>query len=125
MWFRKQKIRPPEQWTAPVIRFVGEQDGVAERKLKEEFSALFEQNASVRKAYLARVIYEDGSNQHVALCLAAPTDNQLNRAIGKIFGQMFNTKQHLDIFFLRDVNQESELSCVCRPFFEAETNDGV
>jgi len=119
MWFRKPKARPPEHWTAPQIRFIGEQDGASEKDLKLSLIELFRNYPALERAYLARVQYEDADAIHVALCLAGPTDHNIERAAGQVFARTFRSDCHLDIFFLQSPSQEEELAQVCRPFFVA------
>ena len=55
-----------EKLTIFKVEFVGEQDGPPERELKLRLVMLFENEPSVRRAYLARVRYENASTTDVA-----------------------------------------------------------
>jgi len=110
--------RPMQETERGGIRFLGEQDGVPERELKERLSILFSENGIVHRAYLARVKYGDGT-EAVALCLCSrygPIKNTID-SVGSIFAEMFGPREHLDIVVL-DESQEAELATSCSPFFE-------
>jgi hypothetical protein len=81
---------------------------------------LFKERDYVKSAYLARVAYNDDVDQfNVALCIRSECeDNQdLRKAVGDIFADTFNTKEHLDIMFI-EKKQEEELMRVCPVFYE-------
>lgn len=112
------KNKPPqEMWTAPP-RFVGEQEGPAERELKEKLVELFGRLRLVRTGYLARLTYGDAESVSVALCVRSQLGQSRMFAdhVSNIFGSMFGTHEHLDIIWLTP-EQETELAKVCRPFF--------
>jgi len=109
--WRKRKARRHVERS---IRFVGEQDGEPERLLKNALTAQFSGDATVTRAYLSRVEYEDGA--HVALCLAAPEDASLVERIGRCFASIFARQEHVDIVFVSPA-QEMELQRVCTPFY--------
>lgn len=44
-----------------VIRFICEQDGIPERKLKEGLFHLFNKSSDINRAYLARVAYDNAT----------------------------------------------------------------
>jgi hypothetical protein len=117
MW-RKRRPRAGS-FVAKAIRFVGEQDGVPERELKERVAPLLVGSGAVERAYLARVAYGSSSPEVVALCLRAtrPEDALLGE-IGVVFASMFGRDQHLDMLFI-DGDQDRELARVCPPFYKA------
>jgi SseB protein C-terminal domain len=117
-WFNPKSKKHPEEIQVPQIRFFGEQDGVPERELKSRLAEFFERDQSVRKAYLARVGYDEHSPVAVALCLRTQfgPDRGVAEKVGKIFATMFGAHEHLDIMFLGN-EEESELAKVCPPFF--------
>jgi hypothetical protein len=105
------------------LRFIGEQDGLPERELKARLTVFFRRNRSVKRAYLAKVMYGSAEPANVALCLCKGLgpDDTLAHKVGSIFSSMFGTDAHMDIVFVNDA-QESALSRVCPPFFiEPET----
>ena len=118
MFGKRPRRRPTETLSAPVIRFVGEQDGPPERELKQQLVAVFKNNPSVQHAYLAQVVYADASDISVCLCIKPDCgdDPALVKEIGEVFAVIFRTEEHLDILFIRD-DQEAELKQVCEPFY--------
>jgi len=97
-------------------RFLGEQDGAEERKLKAALMPLFP-NLGVNRAYLVRLKYGLFSSG-VALCLqtmqgAAP-EERIVQEIDSVFSRVF--PGHLDIMFLND-SRERDVAAVCPPFF--------
>jgi len=62
-------MKNPEKIQVPKLRFLGEQDGVPERELKDRLVKFFQCDQSILTAYLARVAYTDPSPLVVALCL--------------------------------------------------------
>lgn len=112
--------RPPEEFSAPTIRFIGEQDGPPERELKSHLAKLLSSEQSVHRAYLARLQYGDATSWDVALCIAAANPNvpEVNGRVGRLFAGIFRRDVHLDVLYLTS-GQESQLSAVCRPFFSA------
>jgi hypothetical protein len=112
--------RPAEEFTAPTIRFVGEQDGPPERDLKAHIADLLRNELEVDRAYLARVQYDDTPSWSVAPCLAAtkPDIPTINERIGRLFAAIFANDMHLDILYLSTA-QEEELTKVCTSFYEA------
>jgi hypothetical protein len=100
------------------IRFLGSQEGHSERRFMEAVAEIL--RGTVERAYLARVEYRDNAPSAVALCLRSTgSQESLVESISAIFSRMFGREQHLDIMFLTE-DQEHELACVCRPFFESE-----
>ena len=121
LFSRKPKApRPPETITQPRIDFVGEQAGPVEDSLKARFRQMFTEFSNVRSAYLARLSYGEASGLSVGLCIRSTSgiDQSLQKRLGQIFTETFNSKEHLDILFIRD-DHEQELKRVCRAFYEA------
>jgi hypothetical protein len=107
------------QFSVPEITFLGEQDGPAERRLKEAFAVLLHLDATVTRAYLARVIY-DGRTSGVMLGLLTDDEEEspkLAAQLGKAFAALFNTRDHLDIVFLSG-ELDAEISHACPPFYD-------
>ncbi|THD51038.1 MAG: hypothetical protein E8A46_16715 [Bradyrhizobium sp.] len=107
------------QFSVPDITFLGEQDGPAEQRLKEALAVLLRLDATVTRAYLARVIY-DGSTSGVMLGLLTDDEEEspkLAEQLGKAFAVLFNTEDHLDIVFLSG-ELDAEISDACPPFYD-------
>ena len=107
------------QFTTPEVTFLGEQDGPAERRLKEALSVLLGLGATVTRAYLARVRYDDKTN---GVMLGLLTEDERNSEkvagqMGRTFEALFNTKTHLDIMFLDD-ERDAEIRKACAPFYD-------
>ena len=119
-WFKRTSRKSPQEIQVPQVRFLGEQSGPPERKLKEKLTEFFWLDKKVKTAYLASVIYDDQFSIGVALCLIteAGPDRDLVEKIGRIFAAIFGRHEHLDIIFLSD-GQESELIKVCPPFWKS------
>jgi len=120
-WFKNKTSRSPERLTPHVVRFTGEQDGPAERDLKDRFVALLRGEPIVQRAYLACAEHGDVSGVHITLCLKCfprTEDASLLPKLAGIFGSMFSSQEHLDIRFLEDI-EERELRSVCVPFYES------
>ena len=122
MWFKK---KPTAQIVVPKVQFLGEQDGPPERELKLKLQAVLAKEPSVESAYLARVAYGDDSLPNgVALGVVA-TDNRRDEkiatAILKVFGQMYNKSQYLDVVFLSPEKQK-EIAAVCKTFYSKSQN---
>jgi hypothetical protein len=115
-----ESLRLPQQLTVRVIKFVGEQDGSAERDLKARLVELFHCEPTVRSAYLARTDYRDATGVHVALCIKSSVGEYvlLKRKVVDIFSAMFGSHEHLDVLFIRG-DQEEELQQVCAAFYRA------
>lgn len=121
-WFNNKSSRSPQRLTPRIVTFTGEQDGPAERDLKGSFVELFRDEPRVEDAYLARVEHGDGSGIHVTLCLKCLRAEEVPSLLPKvadIFGKMFGAHEHLDIRFLREV-EEHELRSVCTPFYSSK-----
>jgi hypothetical protein len=108
-----------DEFATPDITFLGEQDGPAERRLKEALAVVLGLDGSVTRAYLARVRH-DGNTSGVMLALLTDDEQDSAKLVaqaGKIFAALFNTKAHLDIIFLSDA-KDADIRKVCRPFFD-------
>jgi SseB protein C-terminal domain len=104
------------------VTFLGEQDGPAERRLKEALAVLLGLGASVTRAYLARVVYDDKTSG-VMLGLLTDDDRDCEKLagqIGKTVAALFNTRADLDIVFLSD-ERDAEIRKACRPFYDRNT----
>src|SRR4029078_497932 len=123
-WPFKQSQRRPEKWYAPQLRFVGEQDGPAERVLKSELIPLLSAQPHVQRAYLTRVVFKDPQIVEVVLAIRSynQPDEQLIRLLGKVFAKTSSSENHLDIMFITS-EQEKEACAVCRPFYQVASID--
>ncbi len=106
--------------TVGVVHFVGEQDGSTERELKDKLTPIFRNNGAVKKAYLARVRFDDKPTVVVCLCICFQGEHkhEIVSSVGQVFSNLFSVREHLDTIFLNDL-QENELAVVCKPFFSA------
>lgn len=113
-----RSARSPETVHAQEIRFIGEQDGIPERTLKENLRNLFASDERVWKAYLARIDFGPGTPIGVTLCLRTVMgpDIELVARVGKLFAPLFRGREALDILFV-DGEQENDLTSVCKPFY--------
>jgi len=121
-WFKSKPSRSPQRLAPRVVTFIGEQDGPAERDLKDRFVEVLSGEPIVKRAYLACAEHGDGSGVHITLCLKCSPrseDVSLLPKLAGIFGSMFNSQEHLDIRFLED-NEEHDLRSVCVPFYESK-----
>lgn len=100
------------------LRFVGEQDGPAERRLKEGLRQMFDSKGNVQVAYLSIAEYGD-KTRNVVLCLRSRREDEADLVgeVGRIFASIFNSQVHLDVYFIEGA-RESEIRAVCRPFYE-------
>jgi hypothetical protein len=108
------KVRPA------FIRFLHEQDGPRERKLKDVLIQFFEAEKVIHKAFLARLDIGDSAGITVGLCLKAsplPDESFVDR-VEKLFLDVLGEGGFLHVLFLRD-DQEAELMRVCKPFYES------
>ena len=108
-----------DHFFASKIKFLGEQDGVPERKLKARLADLFSSISSVTRAYLVRIDYGGPEEFNVALCIRIEAElfDDIDMKINKVFADIFRTDEHLDILLLTE-NREIALSKVCRPFYQ-------
>jgi hypothetical protein len=107
------------QFSTTDVTFVGEQDGAHEQRLKEAITVLLDLNASVARAYLARVRYDDGTTSSVLLGLFrhdGQENGKLALQMDRTFGALFNTKAHLAVVFLDDAS-EARIRENCEPFY--------
>ena len=114
-----REVQLLHRFTTPEVTFLGEQDGPAERRLKEALSVLLGLGATVTRAYLARVRYDDKTS---GVMLGLLTDDERNSEkvagqMGRTFEALFNTKTHLDIMFLDD-ERDAEIRKACAPFYD-------
>lgn len=100
------------------IRFICEQDGQPEQRLKRELSDLFVRDKKVSIAYLVRIGFDVSDEYLVALCLRVDSGRKLRRVkkVAKVFSKIFGADQHLEIMFL-DESTETRLQQVCSPFY--------
>ena len=98
--------------------FVGEQDGVPERELKDRFSEFITAAGVHCRAYLARVEYGSLQGLNVALCVSVQSGDiqVIKSGVARIFREMFRTNEHLDVIVLSE-SQEHELKAVASRFF--------
>jgi hypothetical protein len=107
------------QLTAPDVTFIGEPDGASEQRLKEAISVLLDLNATVARAYLARVRYDDGTTSSILLGLLTHDKRESGKLalqMDRTFGALFNTEAHLDVMFLDDEG-EAKIRKSCPPFY--------
>lgn len=108
-----------DSFATPDITFLGEQDGPAERRLKEALAVVLGLNLTVTRAYLARVRY-DGKSDGVMLGLLTTNEQDCEKLagqVGRTFAALFNAKTSLDIIFL-NAEQDREIRKVCPAFYE-------
>jgi hypothetical protein len=100
------------------IYFLAEQDGPAERKLKDQLVSLFRAQASVKSAYLAKIHFADPKSFTVCRCIEAVggPDKKIVEKAAAVFKSLAPSTAHLDIIF-PSADQPVERSKVCKPFF--------
>jgi hypothetical protein len=120
VWFKSKPPQPPQKLTPPTTKFIGEQDGAAERDLKARFGELLRHEPMVERAYLARAEHRDGTGVHVTLAIkrSCGADPSLIPKLASIFTGIFGSHEHLDMMFVRE-DQEQQLRSVCRPLYRA------
>ena len=108
------------------VIFLREQDGPVERSLKDQIATSLAKNIEVKKAYLVRVRYGDDRNESVALCLKGgdPSAHEIVEKVGRLFNDMFNQTQRLDIIFLTEA-QELELRPIAHPFYGTDQDGNL
>jgi hypothetical protein len=107
-----------DEFTTPDITFLGEQDGPAERRLKEALGVVLGLDRTVIRAYLARVLH-DGRTSGVMLALLTNEEEdseKLAAQAGRTFAALFITRENLDIIFLSE-DKDAEIRKVCPPFY--------
>jgi len=117
------RVRLLQQFSASHITVIGDQDGAHEQRLKEAISVLLDLNATVTRAYLARVSYDDGTTASVLLGLLTHDKKECGKLalqMDRAFGALFNTEAHLDVVFLDDEG-ETRIRKSCRPFYSYRT----
>jgi hypothetical protein len=100
------------------IRFLGEQNGAAEDRLKRDISDFFRQQSGALRAYLVQM--QPGADDwSVALCIAGGRNDQAHivQSVSSIFAAAFRSDNHLDIMFV-ERDTEDKIRRVCPPFFE-------
>jgi hypothetical protein len=109
--------RPARVFRAERVHYVAEQDGSAERELKNALRKIFESYSGVAKAYLVYVKYDESPEGAVALCLISTSrEMKLVEDISKAFKSQFRKDEHLDIMFVSSTEAE-RIEAVCQPFF--------
>ena len=116
--FDRFRRRPVEVHHRPNIRFVSDQDGPAERELKDALRPVLAGTPSVVHAYLVHIDYGNPDAYDVALCIHGPEDERLVRRVAETFAKLFGTDQHLDTMFLTPARQQ-EIVQVAAPFYTA------
>ena len=121
---RKNAMNVPkkEKLMVQKVFFVCEQDGEAERRVKEGLRGYFEGVPAAKEAFLARVHYGNPNDVAVTLCLKADAGSEKERTkladgISTIFTKISNGKACMDVMFLTE-EQEKELGSLCKPFFK-------
>jgi hypothetical protein len=115
-YVKKPLPREPSEIRLDNLGFLREHDGKPERILKSRLIQSFERYDDVRRAYLVQIV--SGGQLSVALCLKTEYGpiQSLVQEIGSIFAAIFVRQEHLDILFLKEV-QELALKRVCAPFY--------
>jgi hypothetical protein len=112
-------VRPMDIIEPNLIEFIGEKvEGPPELRLKQMLVPILEEVPEIKSAYLAVADYRDGSPPSVVLCLRSEkgADAPLVLRIGKVFSELFNTEEHLDVLFM-DSRKESRVRSLCAPFY--------
>jgi hypothetical protein len=120
-WLKtKSQRKLVTQVKVPRITFVGEQDGPVERTLKGRWLPILSANTAIRRAFLARAVYEGQNGVHVvlALCSKGGDDLELVEALRVPYAAIFGGDCPLDMAFV-SATQESEIERVCPPFYTA------
>ena len=100
------------------LNFVCEQDGVSEKEFKNALIPILIKHDKPVRAYLVQTRYVDNIEFNVALCFMTEGKEDaylLNESI-KIFKVMFGTKEHIDIIFLNQ-EQEQNIRKISCPFY--------
>ena len=101
------------------LRFLCEQEGSEESKLKQGLSELFKKQEGVIRAYLVKVEVNPPADWDVALCVRAGTIEveSLLQEVNEVLSSISMEDKQLHIVLLNR-NGESRVASVCRPFFE-------
>lgn len=104
------------------LRFLREQDGPNERLLKQDLILLFNDNAYIESAYLAKAAYGSDSPESVALCIESTIESDIDLVtrIQRTFASIFAKEEHLDILFM-NTDQQLVIANVCLPFYVRRT----
>ena len=91
-----------------------------ERELKKLWVPILNKNASIRRAFLARALYDAKPDQHVilALCSGDGPDMSLIDALRVPYATIFHRDCPLDMVFLAP-GEEAQIESVCLPFYSA------
>lgn len=102
------------------IRFLAEQDGPPERKLKEPLVALLFEDSAVESAYLVQAELSRGTTKEgsVVLGIRRPRSDspELRKRIGSVFAAIFAKTCFMDVAFLTPEN-ECDVAAVAEPFY--------
>src|SRR5688572_14071621 len=104
-WF--ERTRSLEVRAKADVRFLGEQDGIPERDLKNHLIPKL-RTSHVRAAYLVRVRFADNLMEEVALCISGPEDRDLVFRIASVFKTLFSEENFMNVLFLTDA-EETEI----------------
>lgn len=115
-----------DKFPVPKIAFLCEQDGPVETELSRQLCSALLTEPEVMRAYLVRVHYEGELGNHVVLGLEGGEDNaaRIIDTVGRIFKQLFNPRQSLDVLFLNPAQME-EVSSVAAPFYRSIKNSSA
>ncbi len=116
-WSRRAVSRREAQ-----VAFLGEQSGPVEDTFKRDLILEFATRPDIRRAYLARVAFQDETEPAVALCILSkrPDDQSVVTRVGDIAKRRFSNDAPIDILFLAEA-QDADLARVCRPFYSGAT----
>jgi hypothetical protein len=100
------------------IRFLREQDGPPERKLKQLVLPVLREDRQVQRVYLASVQLAEADSPSVMMAVVREQGGarDLNDRIAAVFHELFSTKNSLDVAFIT-ASQEADLARVCDPFY--------
>jgi hypothetical protein len=118
-WFRKMQRQQVLQVQTTSLRFLCEQDGAAERQIKEQWLPILEGAPHIRRAFLVRAQYAD-QTEHVILALSSTdgSDAALMDALRIPYAAIFREDCPLDMAFINEA-QQSHIERVCPPFYTA------
>lgn len=105
------------------VEFRGEQSGAVEDTLKRDLIFEFATRPDIRRAYLARVVFEP-EGEATALCILSnrPDDQSVVTRVGEIVKRRFTNDTPLDVLFIT-AEQEADLARVCRPFYSSAVQE--